>query len=72
MFVYHCHATKQQSVGTITNLDGIAQMMEKVETMEHYMQLKELIANIPDGKDIGGAAGLTICSLSFLHETANV
>ena len=71
MFIYHYHATKQLNAGSVTHIDGIVQLIQPVTTMDDYAGLKRLIAGISDGADIGGPEGMTVRSLTLLHETPN-
>lgn len=68
MFIYHYCATKSLGMGREAVVDGIAQVENRVTTMDEYRKLKELIAGIDDGHDIGGADGLTVRSLTLMHE----
>lgn len=69
MFIYHYHAIKQLRIGEIVNIDGIAHLERAVLTMGDYTRLKDLIAGNENG--IGGTDGMTVCSLTLLHETPN-
>jgi len=72
MFIYHYCATKNLGMGREAVVDGIAQVESRVTTMDEYRKFKELIAGIDDGHDIGGAGGLTVRSLTLMHETPNL
>ena len=65
MPIYHYHATKQTSGYSTMHIDGIAVLEKPVISMDDYEYLKNLIA---DDNEIGGAQGLTICSLALLQE----
>ena len=59
MFTYHYCAEYQNEYGSISRIDGVAILGEKVKTMEEYRKLKILIE--PEH-----AHKLTISSLSLI------
>lgn len=58
-YVYHYCAQYQQSVGTLTYIDGIAQLGKRITSHEDLLNLKESICPENKGK-------ITIISLSFI------
>lgn len=67
MPIYHYHAISQMTIGTIIDMEGIANMRNPVVTMEDYRYLKKLISEI-DGVVICSPDNMTICSLTVLQE----
>jgi len=67
MFVYHYYAIRQGTDGSVSHIDGVANLTAKIDNYNEYQQLKTLLA-----KDRGHetSKGLTICSLTLL-ETCN-
>ncbi len=58
-YVYHYCAHYQQTVSTLTHIDGIAQLEKRITSHEDLQSLKEAIC--PDNK-----GKMTIVSLSFI------
>lgn len=71
MFIYHFCATKNLGMGREAIVDGIVKVANRIDTMNEYRKLKELIAGIDDRYDLGGAERLTVRSLTLMHETIN-
>lgn len=65
-YIYHYHATIQDAPGATTNIDGIIESSQTINSMDRYSEIKSVIAN-NDGFD---ASKLVICSLSLLETIA--
>ena len=59
-YIYHYHAQYQLPNGNMQNIDGIAQMQNRIFDMEDYSAFKAKIEPGRDGKDI------SVTSLSYI------
>ena len=66
MNIYHYHATIQESVGMLTNIDGIATAVKPILSLSEYRELKAHIAS-NNNLDV---SKLSITSLTFLGTSA--
>lgn len=63
-FIYHYMAECKGICGIKFTIDGIARMVEKIETMDDYRDFKKLVLKDEDDKE----TQVTITSLSLISE----